>query len=231
MKNYTIMVLGCLLISQCSTKQLSLANPTDKLVEMSKSPCFGYCPTYELIIFQNGSMKLHAKQNMKKNGVFTKQLSKSELNSLKKELEGLHLETYKDEYKEAIADASSTRLTYYNNEVKKSIFTNFNFPEPLQKFVTALDTLATDGIWLPYIDLRISQEYIVQLKESSTLHNFLVRYKEQELIPIRKLDPVSGQYWLVSAKILPEQKDKFLNLLKKDIDLLSAQGNKEVEMR
>ena len=91
MNKYIILLLLSFLAFQCSTKQLSLSNPDDKLVEMSKSPCFGYCPTYELIIFQNGIMKLNAKQNMKKNGMFTKQLSKNELKKLKKELADLKL--------------------------------------------------------------------------------------------------------------------------------------------
>ena len=83
----------------------------------------------------------------------------------------------------------------------------------------------------PYIDNRTTQEYLIQLKEAKTLHDFLIRYKEQELMPIRKLDPANGQYWLVSAKIIPDQKDKFLSLLKKDTALQSAQLNKSVEMR
>lgn len=231
MKNYTLFVLLSLSVSQCNTKHLSLANSTDKLVEMSKSPCFGYCPTYDLTIFQNGTMKLNAKQNMKKSGVFIMQLSKNELKKLKKELLDLKLDSYLDEYKEAIADAPSTRITYYGDNVKKSIFTNFNYPEPLQQFAVKLDTLATNNSWEVYTDHRISQEYIVHLKESKTLHDFLVRFKEQELIPVKRLDPVTGQYWLVSARILPDQKDKFLSLLKKDMDVQSAQLNKAVEMR
>ena len=230
-KNNIVIGLLSLLFFQCSTKQLSVSNPSDKLVEMSKSPCFGYCPTYDLIVYQNGMMKLNAKQNMKNNGVFTMQLSKTELRAFKKELESLKLETYKDEYKEAIADAPSTRITYYGIEIKKSIYTNFNFPEPLQKWITKLDAMATDERWLPYSDNRTNHEYIVQLKASKTLHDFLVRYKEQEMVPIRKLDPVSGQYWLVAVKLLPDQKDKFLTLIKKDVDIISAQVNKAVEMR
>jgi len=231
MNKYSPLLLVSFLAIQCSTKQLTLSNPDAKLVEMSKSPCFGYCPTYDLIIYQNGIMKLNAKQNMKKNGMFIKQLSKNELKKLKKELAALKFETFNDEYKEAIADAPSTRITYYRENLKKSIFTNFNYPDPLQRFSIKLDTLATDGIWEPYIDNRITQEYLIQLKESNTLHDFLVRYKEQELMPIRKLDPANGQYWLVSAKIVPDQKDKFLSLLKKDTALQSAQLNKKVELR
>lgn len=228
---YLFIVFACVISIHCSTQKSSAKGKSDKLIEMSKSPCFGYCPTYDLTIHQDGLMKLNAKQNMKVNGILTKKLDKKKLADLKKQLEKLKLAEYKDEYKEPVADAPSTKIIYYNGQIIKSIYTNFQYPAPLQKFSDYLDSLTLEEGWIHFTDVRLNQEYILLLQEGKVLYDVIKKYESYELVPVKKLDQASGQYWLMSAKVSESDKNILLSKLKSDPFIKTAQFNKEVEIR
>jgi hypothetical protein len=231
MKSTFFYLCLCFASVQCATKKLSLTQHNDKLFEMSKSPCFGKCPVYTVTVFQNGSMQLTAKENMTLKGKYTLQMSQPELNSFKAKLKSLNLLTLRNEYREPIADAPATHIVYSEGDSTKKIFTNFLFPDSLQNFTEQLDKMVQAGRWTQVIDHRILQEYIIQLKQEARLAEILQRYTSYEMTLVRRLDPATNQYWVLSARVDPGSSDQLLSLLKSDKDIQSAQTNKSLESR
>ena len=218
-----------LLILAC-TKKIVPSTSGGKLLQMDKSPCFGYCPVYQLTVFDNGLLSLHAQQNLKDPGTYRYQMTKSELKQFKAQLAKLNLSTYKDEYREPIADAPSTTLTYYSDPIKK-IYTNFQYPDLLQKFTDSLDHMVINSSWEKFIDLRQKKEFIIHLKEGKTISGVLQRFSEYDLMLGKRLDPASSQLWMVTAQVLPQDEDGLLKKLKLDVDIKEAQTNKKLETR
>lgn len=215
----------------CTRKIPSAAAQGEKLIEMEKSPCFGLCPVYHLTVYRNGSMKVHAKQNMKISGIHTLQLGKSEFKSLRTRLEKMGLEKYQDEYREPVADAPSTEVRYFIDGRPKKIFTNFIFPEPLQKITDELDQKATGEGWVKWIDQRIKQEYILLLEEGASLSNILEKFGEHEMMLVRRLDPATRQYWLVSCMVMPGEEKAMMEQIRKDPEVKEVQENRQLEER
>ncbi len=214
----------------CSRKSGNLAQSNAKLFEMRKSPCFGYCPVYTLTVYQNGQVNLDAKQNFKPNGAFSRQMSNSEFKSFKSQLKSLKLATYQKEYKEPIADASATFITYYADSIF-NIMTNFRFPPALANVTDTLERMALNGkLWSFFHDHRITQEYIVQLKDGKSISDFLSRFESYDARMIRRLD-ANNSYWLISAKSDSDKVADLLNAIKRDEDIKNAQKNSTLEMR
>lgn len=218
-----------LLLISCSKKNQPVSGQSQKLVEMTKSPCFGFCPVYRLVVFQDGLMRLEAKQNMKISGMFIKQLSTSEFHTLKTGMEKLKWEEFKEEYREPVADAPTTELTYFKSDFQKKIFTNFLFPAPLQTLTEELNQFALSENWNTWVDPRVRTEFIVLLKDGFSLSGLLREYNENELTMVKRLDPANGQYWLVAAMLIPGEENIFLAKLKKEPGVNDVQFNKSLD--
>lgn len=231
MKSTLLYLSICLASVQCATKKLTLTQPGDILFEMSKSPCFGKCPVYAVTIFQSGAMQLNAKENMEFSGKYTLQMSATKLKAFKAKLKGLDLLSLRNEYREPIADAPATHIVYHEGDSIKKIFTNFLYPDSLQHFTEELDRMVQSGNWTKVMDHRVLQEYIIQLKQDARLSEILQRYATYELMLGKRLDPATNQYWVVTAKVNPGESDQFLNILKSDKDIQTAQTNKALETR
>lgn len=215
----------------CSRKTPYVAAQGEKLIEMEKSPCFGLCPVYRLTVYRDGGMKINAKQNMKISGIHTLKLDKSEIKSLRTRLEKMGLEKYKEEYREPVADAPSTEVLYFTDGQPKRIFTNFIFPEALQKITDELDQKVMGEGWVKWIDQRIKQEYILLLKEGVSLSGILQKFSDQEMMLVRRLDPATHQYWLVSCLVMPGEEKALLERIRKDPEVKEVQENRQLEER
>lgn len=219
-----------LFIPGCSKKAQSVAGQHTKMIEMSKSPCFGFCPVYQLVIYQDGMMRIMAKQNMKISGSYTKQLTPAQLNSIKSGLDQLKLDQYQDEYREPVADAPSTELIFYKDQAGKKIFTNFLFPEPLQKIADELNQHAVSEHWTKWTDPRVRQEFIILLEDNVSLSTVLSGYSDYELELVKRLDPGTSKYYLIRGLVLPGEEGLLLKKLKKDPSVREAQLNASLDL-
>lgn len=232
MKSSFVYIAFILSLLECSNKKLTLNQPGDKLFEMTKSPCFGRCPVYTVTVYHSGQMILDAKDNLPWKGKYSSQMTPSELKTFKAKLKSLSIHGYKDEYREPIADAPSTTLTYYEGDSSKKIFTNFLYPDSLQSFTEQLNIMVTKNeSWKEVIDQREIIEYLILLKPEAKLSEILQRYQDHEMMMVKRLDPAINQYWLVTAKINQGETETFLKALRDDKDIQSAQLNKTLEQR
>ncbi|HNR08536.1 MAG TPA: DUF6438 domain-containing protein [Saprospiraceae bacterium] len=230
--NRSILMLPLMVMAiTCTRKTQSAAAQGEKLIEMDKSPCFGLCPVYRLTVYRDGLMKMDAKQNMKISGLHTLQLNKADIASLRSKLEKMGLEKYQEEYREPVADAPSTELRYYIDGKPKRIFTNFIFPAPLQKITEELDQWAMGENWAKWIDPRIKKEFILLLEEGVPLSNILQKFSEQDMMPVRRLDPATRQYWLVTCLVMPGEEKSLMEQLRKDAEIREVQENRTLEER
>ncbi|MFZ1714256.1 MAG: DUF6438 domain-containing protein [Saprospiraceae bacterium] len=231
MKQFIIISLVWSSLMQCSPKKVLVSTPGAKLFEMSKSPCFGYCPVYNVTIYQSGIMKLHAKQNMNINGMYTYQLTKVELKEIKSTLKDLNLAAFRDEYREPIADAPSTEIIYFGENPEKKIFTNYQYPGALQRFADRIDSMALSYHWEKLVENRTKTEFILQLEPGMTIADVLQKYNAYEMMLGKRLDPATNQYWTVTAMIEPGTTNAFIKMLSDDPAIQQAQLNKSLDLR
>ena len=76
----------------------------DKVIEMSKGPCYGNCPVYTLTVFGNGLASYKGERNTDRLGTYVKKLDKAQMERLRREFKNANLWQYRDVYTGRIPD-------------------------------------------------------------------------------------------------------------------------------
>ena len=145
-----ILLLGLGITSSCSSKKAMVETDTSKLakvIELTKTPCFGKCPVFTLKVYDNGLAVLEGRQNLKQIGLSHKVLTKKEMTALMAEFENGQLFSLKDEYRERVMDLPTTTLTYIKDGKKKVITGNMGFPKGFNDVVSACMELVQSEGW------------------------------------------------------------------------------------
>lgn len=224
----------CLSWSACQPS-LSMVdtNRLNKLVEMSKGPCFGRCPLYALTVYDNGVASYRGERYTEKLGVYLKRLTKPELQNLSAALRRADLWQYNDVYRSDFPDLPAVSITYYEDERSKSILGKESRPEAVVELETLLTNIANSGGWR----LRSAPDYglppgaipgqlIVELHEAANPEAWMTSYSRQEMKFISKVWP-SNSKLIVSYNLKLIDPQSMIDLVRQDVEVLSAEFNRK----
>ena len=114
-------------------------------LSMERTPCFGKCPTYKLMIFNTGNVVFEGFSNTMYIGKYNKQLTKKQLKEIQKMMDEINILEMKNVYDSEVTDFPSTILFLVsNNTHKKKILDRVNAPAELKKFEKLIDYLVLD---------------------------------------------------------------------------------------
>ncbi len=206
----------------------------DKLVEMSKGPCFGFCPVYTVTVYTNGVVTYFGERNTNRQGTHLRILEKNQLVALKKQLEKANLWQYQDLYKGRIPDLQAVTITYWEEGDFKTIVGKDGRPEPVVKIESVLEQIANSGKWKRIDGEEEAEEpideIIIQFVEGVNRKEWIRKYAKQDGKIVKQLAP-NSLYWLVSfdaEKIRPQE---MLRLVRNDRAVVSAELNNKVSRR
>ena len=153
------------LLGGCKSVKMDSPQTATKLVEFSKSPCYGKCPSFSLLIMTDGSMEYIGKRNVERVGPYTKQLDAETYKKIYVALKNEGLYQYDDVYDKDTQDGSKTRIVYYGDEGRKAFGTMFTFPGNTQEIANSLLAIADDkNGWAPKEEM-IKDENVVKNDE------------------------------------------------------------------
>lgn len=125
---------------------------------ISRTPCYGKCPTYTMIIYPNGAVWFEGQRNVTKVGIYTKNIGKEAVNAFIDSFEKADVWSMKDSYPPVATDLPMTNLTFKHNGQYKAIKGTFNAPESLLGLVEYLYNMADDDTgWLKTGDLPMQK--------------------------------------------------------------------------
>lgn len=209
----------------------------DKVLEMSKGPCFGSCPIFTITIYDNGWATYKGKLYTDKLGLHIKKVGRSRLEEIKRELRLANLWQYQNIYRSSLPDLQSVTINYYENGRTKSITGKEGRPTSVQKIEAFLDKMASSSGWVekekPDYNLpagAIANELIVKLRSNVNAEAFVLKYTKQNMQILRRLSP-TGDYWLFSFDEKKIRPDEMLTFVRRDREVLSVEFNKRLETR
>lgn len=107
---------------------------------MERTPCFGKCPAYKIMIFNTGNVKFEGFSHTKYIGKYEKQLTKKQLKEIQKMMDDIKITEMKDVYDSEVTDLPSTILFLVsNNTHKKKILDRVDAPSDLKQFEKLID--------------------------------------------------------------------------------------------
>jgi hypothetical protein len=111
---------------------------------MERTPCFGKCPSYKIIIFNTGNVVYEGYTFADKEGKHTKKISKEQLKEIQSQMEVINLFELQDKYDSKITDLPSVLLYIEYKGNKKKILDRAGGPNELKQFEKLIDFLIID---------------------------------------------------------------------------------------
>ena len=111
---------------------------------MERTPCFGKCPSYKIMIFNTGNVVYEGFTFAEKEGKYTKKLTKKQLSEIESQIEIINLFELKNKYDSKITDIPSVHLYVEYKGNKKKILDRDGAPDELKRFEKLIDFLVLD---------------------------------------------------------------------------------------
>lgn len=122
---------------------------SDSLVaQIRRTPCFGYCPSYVLNIYESGYAEYKGERNVKNIGLYAARVDPNLIAQLVQKAEELgffQMEFFYDD--QNVTDLPSTITSIRNEQGIKSVVNRFNGPKELMAFNKYFDELFAAVDW------------------------------------------------------------------------------------
>lgn len=211
----------------------------EKIIEISKSGCFGRCPVYTMTVYGKGLVEYEGQRFTDKMGIYTKQLPEAEYTTLFKAFKDANLWELQDEYNSLIPDLPMISISYFNKGSQKKIMGKEGRPEVLMNLEKQLDAIVAAEGWnlkqAPDYGLEdnvIPNEIIVQLKDKVDIEvwkgKFVRGMMQTEVV--KRITP-NMNYWLIRYDVSAMPPKDFLAMVKRDDDVVDAEFNKKITTR
>ena len=111
------------------------------MLEMKKTPCYGFCPVYTIKIDTNGKGWYEGIENTEYIGVFRFKLAEEELAGLIQSFGNIHFFELEDRYYKLMSDLPTTWVTYRAHGKEKKIMDYYGAPKELKDLEKEIESL------------------------------------------------------------------------------------------
>ena len=130
-----------------TTQEIPDLSQLKKEIQMDKNPCFGTCPHYTLIIYENGIASFEGKKDVDKLGLHTKKLSSKVYEGILRAFDNSNFFELEDNYPSDLPDAPKTAITYHKNGNSKTVTGDFTRPQIVLSLDKMLSQIAESDGW------------------------------------------------------------------------------------
>ncbi len=206
----------------------------DKVIEMTKGPCYGRCPVFTLTVYEKGIVSYKGERYTDRLGTYVKRLEKEELERLLREFKNANLWQYKDAYRGRIPDMQSVSITYYEGSRKKTVTGKEIRPNSVKWLESLLDQVAQSNTgWIQkeapddsVPDYLIPNELVVELAEGVDPEEWAKAYVQADMLLEKRLNDT--EFWVFSFDDGLITPDVMLEQVRMDQDVISAEFNKQI---
>ena len=144
MKNYLLVFI--LFFSSCFnlTKQKELQSPKI-IISLEKTACFGRCPVFKIIIYNNGEALYNGKKFVKKVGEYELKVNKREIDKILSKAKKIGFNNLKNEYSERITDLPTTYIMINNKKIKDY----YGAPSKLKDLEKMIENIVLEKLKIP----------------------------------------------------------------------------------
>lgn len=256
--SYIFPIVGILLIlltSSCKSKQKAQAvssikkalteqevRSLPKIMEYSKSPCYGQCPTFKMTVYQNGWTIFEGKRFTLVEDTLLMQLTPTQLSTLTQQCKTADIWTAEKSYGMRIQDLPTTTVHMYEEGKDKAIQWRMRQPERLKTFDKQMMGFIIEQGWvaprkgadkrkrevLP--DVVIDNELIIQIEDTIEATDWALQYKEYGMQLKKPISKLANMYLFVFDTKAIDSK-KMLILMKEDKSVKRVEFNKRMQQR
>lgn len=130
-------------------KAVDQAHPDSLFFSMSRTPCFGQCPTYQVQVLGDGRATYVGSGNVARLGSFSGKLSQAQMLALLAEAQEQGFFKMDAEYDEPVTDLPSTFITFQAFGMRKQVKGRVGMPSGLRALRDHAEALLDEVQWTP----------------------------------------------------------------------------------
>lgn len=256
---YLILLFGlsflAMVVFSCKSKEKQLVNkmmPKDltveeiralpKVLSYSKSPCYGFCPHFDMAIHEGGWMIFEGKRHTAHKGVAILKMDETQMNRMVQQYKEADLWSAEEAYGMRIQDLPTTTVQLFETNRKKAVQWRMKEPERLDKLDKQLLAFITEQGWIaPAAETRnpkatkqmeatIENELIIQLRDKLKGVSWVENYRKYGMHLKKPISKLANMYLFVFDTTLIDS-EKMLEIVLKDENVARAEFNKQLQPR
>ena len=123
-----------------------IKSTSQQIFEFEKTSCYGSCPAYKVVVFENDSLSYEGLKFVAKQGNIAKKLPKGTVNQLVKQFKEANFFNFQNQYTSNVADFPTTYISFTDKGVTKKIKDYYQAPERLKRLETLISDLVKDEV-------------------------------------------------------------------------------------
>jgi hypothetical protein len=212
---------------------MSGSKEKQQIIRMDKSACFGTCPIYTMLVFDNGMVEYRGDKFCEKLGIYEKQLSDEEFSIVTSLLKEIDFESLEERYDANLMDAQITTFNFSYNNVSKKVRGIYSWPKSLKELDKALSSIGETEDWktIRKHDENIYyNEIIFKFKEVPDIEEWVEKYRKFGAGTPSQISKNLDLYLMMfdSKKI---DSYEFLEIIQSDKLVENAEFNTKLKMR
>jgi len=213
-----------------------------KVLEYSKSPCYGFCPHFDMTIYEGGWTIFEGKQHTAKQGIAILKLEKQQLDQMMQQCQEADIWSAEASYGMRIQDLPTTTVHLFEGKKDKTVQWRMRHPERLKQLDGQLMAFITGQGWVApreevakdrasnREEVKIDNELIIQLRDKLEGTVWVEKYKEYGMHLKKPISKLANMYLFVyDTKLISA--DKMLEIIQADEKVARAEFNKRLQSR
>ncbi|MEA5459370.1 DUF6438 domain-containing protein [Arcicella sp. LKC2W] len=146
------LILLCLwAITACKSSRRITTNNAQNIIPkqifyVETTPCYGTCPSYKVVVFDNDSLVYEGFKYVAKEGILSKKLSNGTVKALIEKFKNAHFFSFQNQYTAQISDLPTTYISFTDQGKTKKIMDYYHAPESLKKLEGYINDLVKTEI-------------------------------------------------------------------------------------
>jgi len=225
-------------------KELTAAQIRDlpKILDYSKSPCYGMCPHFTMSVYEGGWTIFEGKQHTAKEGTSIIQLTAAQLSTLIQQCKTADLWSCEKSYGDRIMDLPTTTVHFFEGKRDKSVQWKMRHPEQLKTLDSQLMELVYAQAWVKkrttakdrsqqeVPEVIIDNELIVQIKDKMEATEWAAKYKEYDLQLKKPISRSANMHLFIFDTKLVDS-EKMMEMILADKQVSRVEFNKRLQQR
>ena len=116
-------------------------NQKSPLVKMRKTPCFGKCPYFEVVIFNDGSIKYEGFKFVDKIGLYSSEINQKKVALIEDYIKRIDFFSFDDVYDAKVTDLPSVIIEINLNGKHHKVKGRYKMPEKFKFFTKFIDDI------------------------------------------------------------------------------------------
>jgi hypothetical protein len=151
---FPVLLFCIAMLGACKSHKKVVEKSTENVVQtipkqvftLELTPCYGTCPSYKVIVFENDSLIYEGLQHVAKEGKISKKLPKGTVNQLVEKFRVANFFKFQNQYTSNMSDFPTTYISFTDKGVTKKIMDYYKAPESLRQLESLISDLVKDEV-------------------------------------------------------------------------------------